>query len=325
MKCFYFSKYRFYKPEVKKELKFFLMSDIHFSPKVTSKTLEIVAKKATSEKPNYILIAGDLVDSLDAIQSKASLKRLTAWLSHLGKIAPTLIVLGNHDFYCKNPEYSGVFSGKRHWYAEEPHLLADAIKDMDNVHLLDNEVYEDKNAYIFGFTQSPDYFQFDRDENRTTSIFHPGSEDKSILLYDLHQLDHKLIRDLPKHKAKIVLLHSPVFLFDSEVSSYLYEFDFFVTGHMHSGVVPPVVNDFWRSDRGLMAPGKLFFPRHARTHITEPYQKTIVCGAISTIQDSAKPITFLNGAFPINIATLEFSHRETLERKPDIKHQYLSF
>lgn len=325
MKCFYFSKYRFYKPEVKKEPKFFLMSDIHFSPKVTSKTLEIVAKKAASEKPNYILIAGDLVDSLDAIQGKASLKRLTAWLSHLGEIAPTLIVLGNHDFYRKNPEYSGVFSGKRHWYAEEPHLLADAIKDMDNVHLLDNEVYEDKNAYIFGFTQSPDYFQFDRDENRTTSIFHPGSEDKSILLYDLHQLDHKLIRDLPKHKAKIALLHSPVFLFDSEVSSYLYEFDFFVTGHMHSGVVPPVVNDFWRSDRGLMAPGKLFFPRHARTHITEPYQKTIVCGAISTIQDSAKPITFLNGALPINIATLEFSHRETLERKPDIKHQYLSF
>ena len=325
MNCFYLSRYKFYKPAVRSELKFLLMSDIHFSPSVRAKTLAAIKSQAVIERPNCILIAGDLIDSLDAIQSQSELKRLTAWLTNLGTVAPVLITLGNHDFYRKNPAYTGAFSRKRHWRAETPTKLVEAIKQLDNVHLLDNAVYEDKHAYIFGFTQSPDYFQFDRDEDRTTSITHPGSEDKNILLYDLHHLDQKLIHNLPKHKAKIALIHSPVHLFDSEVNSYLYEFDFFVTGHMHSGVVPPVLTDFWPSDRGLVAPGKLFFPRHARTHITEPHQKTIVCGAVSTIQDSAKPLTFLNHAYPVNLATLEFSHRQTLEHKPDVKHQYLNF
>lgn len=325
MKCFYHSIYKFYKPEVKHELKFLLLSDIHFSPKVTQTTLNAISTQAAKQKPDYILIAGDLIDCIDVIESKSSLKRLTSWLSRLGEIAPTIISLGNHDFYRKNPDYSGIFSSKRHWYAEEPTALINAIAELKNVYLLNNSVYEDKKAYIFGFTQTPDYYQFDRDENHTTSVFQPGSEDKSIMLYDLHQLNHELINNLPKHKAKIALIHSPVFLFDSEVTSYLYEFDFYVSGHMHSGVVPPVVNDFWRSDRGLLAPGKKLFPRHSRANITESYQKVITCGAISTIQNSAKPITFMNGIFPVNIATLEFTHRETLARKPDVKHQYINF
>ena len=324
MNCFYYSRYRFYEPSVKHELKFFLISDIHFSPKVSPKTLDAIVEQAKQQQPNYILVAGDIVDAIDNITNKSDLKRLVAWLTRLGEIAPTIMTLGNHDFYRKNPEYSGVFSSKRHWYAEEPTLLEKAVTSIDNVHLLRNTVYEDKDAYIFGFTQSPDYYQFDR-ENQSTTIFHPGHEDKSIMLYDLHQLNHKLINNLPKHKAKIALIHSPVYLFDSEITSYLYEFDFFISGHMHSGVVPPVINDIWPSDRGLIAPGKHLFPRNARTRITEPNQKVIICGAVSTIQNSAKPITFLNKAFPVNIATLEYSHRETLKRKPDISHKYISY
>lgn len=325
MNCFYFSRYRFYKANAKKELKFFLLSDIHFSPKVTQSTLNTVRKQAKLMAPNYILIAGDLIDSYDAIRNKSDLKRLTSWLEQLGQIAPTIIALGNHDFYLKNPAYTSIFSGKRHWYTKEPTELITAVNELDNVRILNNETYEDKSVYIFGFTQTPEYYQFDRDENHTTSIFNPGSEDKNIMLYDLRHLDHKLIEKLPKNKAKIAIIHSPVFLQDPEVINYLSEFDFFISGHMHNGVVPPVVNDFWRSDRGIMAPGKLFFPRNSRTHVTNPDHKSIICAPVTTIQDSAKPVTFLNKAFPVNIAMLELSNRETLIGKPDIKHQYINF
>ena len=193
MNCFYFSRYRFYKANAKKELKFFLLSDIHFSPKVTQSTLNSVRKQAKLLAPNYILIAGDLVDSLDAVQDKSDLKRLTSWLEQLGQIAPALIALGNHDFYRKNPAHTNIFSDKRHWYAKEPTELINAINELDNVKVLNNETYEDKSVYIFGFTQTPEYFQFYRDAHHTTSIFNPGSEDKNIMLYDLRHLDHNLI------------------------------------------------------------------------------------------------------------------------------------
>lgn len=325
MKCFYYSRYRFYNQSIKHALKFFLISDIHFSDKVKSATLRAITKQTSQKQPDYIIIAGDVVDSLDCIQNPSNLKRLTSWLEQLGKVAPVLIGLGNHDFYRKNPEHKSIFSSKRHWFSEINAKYIDTINSIDNVQLLNNEAYEDDKVYIFGFTQAPEYFQFNRDEKHSSSIVHPGDEDLDVMLSDLDSLNQKLISNLPKHKAKIVIIHSPVFLIDSQIAAKLYEFDYFISGHMHNGVVPPIINDFWRSDRGLVAPGKKLFPRNARTKITSPYDKIITLGAVSTIQDSAKPITFLNSLYPINIATLELTKNELLARKPDIKHQYLSF
>ena len=323
MKCFHLSQYKFYTPSYK-ELKFFLISDIHFSPSVKTRTLEAVTAQAQAQQPNYIIIAGDLVDSLDNISSATDLKRLTAWLAQLGKVAPVLIALGNHDFYRANPSYKHIFSRQRHWYAEENPEYVQALKDTPNVFLLDNDVYEDHAAYIFGFTQSPEYFQFDRD-TKSTTIFNPGGEDRNIMLSDIDALDQKLINKLPKHKAKIAIIHSPIYLTDSEVSSRFNEFDFLISGHMHNGVVPPLINEAWPSDRGIMAPGKKFFPHGARTRIKHPHDRLITLGAVTTIQDSAKPLTFMNGAYPVNVATLELSHRETLKRKPDVRQKYIKF
>ena len=325
MNCFYYSRYRFYNKNVKHKLNFFLISDIHFSNKVSSKKLRAITEQARQKQPNYIIIAGDLVDSLDCIENHSDFKRLTSWLEQLGKIAPTLIGLGNHDFYRKNPEHNNIFSKKRHWFAEKSQHFIESINAIDNVELLDNQSYEDKNVYIFGFTQSPEYFQFDRDEKRSTTLFHPGGEDLDIMLADLDALDQKLISNLPKHKIKIAIIHSPLYLTDSEVAAKLYEFDFFISGHMHNGVVPPIINDFWRSDRGIIAPGKKLFPHSARAKISSPYDKIITLGAISTIQASAKPITFMNGIYPINIASLELTSNELLARTPAVKHQYISF
>ncbi|MBQ9684320.1 metallophosphoesterase [Candidatus Saccharibacteria bacterium] len=324
MKCFYYSRYRFYNQSIKHALKFFLISDIHFSDKVKSATLRAITKQASQKQPDYIIIAGDVVDSLDCIQNPSNLKRLTSWLEQLGKVAPVLIGLGNHDFYRKNPEHKSIFSNKRHWFSEINAEYINAINAIDSVQLLNNEAYEDDKVYIFGFTQAPEYFQFNRDEKHSSSIIRPGDEDLDVMLSDLDSLNQKLISNLPKHKAKIAIIHSPVFLIDSQVAAKLYEFDYFISGHMHNGVVPPVINDFWRSDRGLVAPGKKLFPRNARTKITSPYDKIITLGAVSTIQDSARPITFLNSLYPINIATLELTKNESLARKPDIKHQYIS-
>ena len=325
MKCFYYSRYRFYNQNAKHKLEFFLISDVHFSNKVKSSTLNAIATQAHQKQPNYIIIAGDIIDDLSTVEHDTDLRRLTSWLAQLGKIAPTFIILGNHDFYRKNPQYKNIFSTARHWLAEKNQRFLKAINNTKNVQLLDNQSYEDENVYILGITQSPEYYQFDRNESHIASIFHPNGEDLNVLLSDLDTLNQKLITNLPKHKVKIAIIHSPIHLFDSQVAAKLYEFDYFISGHMHNGVVPPIVNDFWRSDRGIIAPGNKLFPHESRTKITSPYDKNIILGAVTTVQASAKPITFMNKIYPVNIATLELSRSELLIRKPDIKHQYLSF
>ncbi len=326
MKCFYHTSYKFYGPKYKEGLKFFLISDIHFTPDISADVLDAVLSRANKLHPDYILISGDTVNCLDDVKNQSNLKRLIAWFSRLGQIAPVLISLGNHDYYRKKPNHTKkLFSHEREWDPEYPTELIASLNGLENVHVLENSAYEDKHAYIFGFTQSPEYFQFNRDENHGSSLLHPGHEDKNIMLYDLHQLDHKLIRNLPKKKAKIAIIHSPIYLEDPEIQEYLSEFDFFVSGHMHNGVVPPVISDFMRNDRGILAPGKGLFPHHARSRITKNGQKSIILGAVSTIPSCNKPFIALNKAFPVYTASLEFSHHELLERKPDVKSQYISF
>ena len=325
MKCFYYSRYRFYHEKAKHPLSFFLISDIHFSNKVSAAKLQAITKQAKQKAPNYILIAGDLIDSLGTISNASDFRRLTSWLEQLGKIAPVLIELGNHDFYQKNPDHKNIFSKKRHWYSERSEHYIDTINSLDNVQILDDQIYEDNNVYIFGFTMSPEYYQFDRDEARSTSLLHPGTEDLDILLSDLNALDQSLISNLPKNKVKIALIHSPIYLRDSQVAAKLYEFDFIISGHMHNGVVPPVIHDFWRTDRGIVAPGKKLFPHDARAKIRTPDDRIITLGPVSTIQASSKPLTFLDVFYPTHIATLELSKNELLIRKPDVKHQYLGY
>ena len=325
MSYFYCSRYRFYHKSARRTLIFFLISDIHFSNKVSSEKLYAITKQAQQLEPNYILIPGDLIDSLDAIDDKNEFDRLTNWLMQLGEIAPTFICLGNHDFYRKNPAYNNILSKEHRWLSEKNQHFINTVDKIDNVKLLDNQSYKDHNVYIFGFTQSPAYFRFDQDKRCSSTIFRPGSEKLDVMLSDLENIDQKLISKLPKHKIKIALIHSPVFLTNPKIAAKLCEFDFLISGHMHNGVVPPIINDFWRSDRGLIAPGKKLFPHGSRTKIRSSHDKIITLGAVSTLQASvAKPINLMNGIYPINIASLELSRSQNLIRKPDVQYQYLS-
>ena len=206
-----------------------------------------------------------------------------------------------------------------------PKKLIEAVNTIDNVAILDNESYQDSSAYIFGFTQSPDYYQFDSENSRSVSIFNPSFEDKNIMLSELRKLSPELINNLPKDKTKIAIVHSPVYLNEPDILEFFKEFDFIISGHMHNGVVPPIINELWHSDIGILAPGKALFPRHARAVINSPNQKNIICGPVTAIPNT-NPIHATTGtAFPVSIASLEFSERQTLKRKPDTKHQYISF
>lgn len=317
MKCFYDTRYRCYSRQIKAPINIFLISDIHFAPKVTPAILEKLVIAAKSKNPDYILIPGDLVDHLDTIKDESEFDRLLAWLEQLGQIAPTIIGLGNHDFYRIDHDRKPSFFGRHRWKIEQPNFLIEKINKIANVHMLDNSSYEDDKVYIFGFTQSPEYYGLDNcEEERIRSSI----EDSGIMLHDLRQIPAEKLHQLPEHKIKLALVHSPFRLFRDDIAECFKDFDFTISGHTHNGAVPPILHDFWRSDRGLSAPGNAeFMPEHARAGL---YDTHLICGAVTTISSATRKLRFLNAAFPINIATLEISKNPLYQRKPNIKHQY---
>ena len=326
MGYFHSSYYRFYNRCAKQTFKFFLISDIHFSSNVDSVKLNVITKQAEKLNPNYILIPGDLLDSLDSIDDEHEFRRLKNWLAHLGKIAPTLICLGNHDFYRKNPAHNNIFSKEGRWFSEKSSRFIEVVNQIGNVMILDNQSYKSRDVYIFGFTQSSSYFQFDHDKRRNASLLRPGGENLSVMLKDLNTIDQGLISKLPKNKVKIALIHSPIYLTHPKVAAKLVNFDFIISGHMHNGIVPPVLNEIWHSDRGIIAPGKRIFPHGSRVKIRSNHDRIITLGAVSTIQSNTfKLANHLNNIYPVNIATLELSRDQSLERKPDVQHRYYSF
>lgn len=324
MKAFYFTRYRTYRKSLKRPLKFFLISDLHYSNLVKNLTLRALIDTAKKRQPDYICIAGDLIDCQEEVQVKAQRERLLAWLSQLAKIAPVLIVPGNHDFYRKSPHFKSGLSRKNHWLSDDNPEFFGSLRQIKNVHFLHNEVYEDNRIFVLGFAPSPAYYQLDRDEEHASSLLHPGTEDKSIFLRDLERLSPELRTNLPKRKIKLALIHSPLYLHDQEVTNLLQEFDYFISGHMHNGVVPPILNELWKSNRGLIGPGKTMLPDHVRLRVNNPSDKSIVLGAITTIQKCAKPLSFLNAAFPVNIAELELSSNPA-HAKDDLSLKYVSF
>ncbi len=318
MKNFYHLRYRFYKPE-QKEHKIFAISDVHFSDR-TSDNLTQLATKIEHQKPQIITISGDLVDSLESVDEPHEIARLEAWLKRLAKVAPVCICLGNHDFYRKPEDFKSGLSKKRHYVAERNDAFIKKIGEIENVHYLDDSCFENDDFYVFGLTLPPSYYQFDYVTEKQGSIFSPGGEDVNILLEKLDDLS-EFTTKLPKKKTKIMLVHSPVHIMCENAKAKLTEFDFIFAGHMHNGVVPPVLNEIWRGHRGIITPSKHVFKDH-NTRIGLYQNQLIVLGAVTTIQKGAKPFSFLNAAFPVNYTTVETSHKEVYARKPDIYKKY---
>lgn len=320
MKVFYHSLYRFYRPQVKKQINLFLISDIHFSHSLRSQTMNAVIERAKTEAPDYILIPGDLIDSLTSLDEPSEQARFSAFFEQLGKIAPVIAGLGNHDFY-RVPEGSknNIWTP---WEIDKPEKLKQSLEPLNRVILLDNQTYEDDRVLVFGFTQTPEYYSMDlrkKGEHGPTSV-----EDRNVLIHDLEQIEKSRLTKLPKNKLKIALVHSPIRLDDPEVIKFFDEFDLVITGHTHNGATPPILHDFWFSNRGLMAPGRgSYLPDRTRIGIYD--KKIILCGPITTIQSHAHPLTPLNYCFPVHVARVEISDNDIYERKPGKKHKYIGF
>ena len=248
-----------------KSLKFLLFSDLHFSSSLKDAFLDDILKVAKKAKPSYILFGGDLVDTLDDIAEEPDESRLVSFLVRLSLVAPVFLCLGNHDYY-RTAKKEITFKKNR---------LKNVLKGHENIHLLVNEAFEDENVYIFGCALPPEYYHPGNPPYR-----HFAKEDKAALV---SLLDSYKNLTPPEDKISFFLIHSPVFLKDADVKEKLKDFNFTVSGHMHTGCVPPFLEKIWPSDRGFISPEKRLFPHQARSLKSD---HNIILPAVRTVARS---------------------------------------
>ena len=278
MKCFHTTTYNLYN---KNNIKLFIMNDIHFSKCINDKKLNYITNYIYKEQPNYVLIPGDLLDSMDDIKELSERNRILNWIRKISKNSIILISLGNHDMFIRK-------NGKR-WLDIDYNFLNE-LDSIDNVHVLDNKVYEDNNIYVCGITQTFKYY---------------FKNDIDILISDLEK-NKKLIHP-NNEKLKILMIHSPINLNKQVINEKLINFDYIICGHMHNGCVPPILNEIWRSTRGIVDPNKHFFKKYERNTLKKKGDKLLVNGPVTTFQHVAGFFKTFNFLFPTYISIMKFN------------------
>lgn len=286
----------------KNNIKIVVISDIHFSYNISNKKLNKIIKHIQVEKPDYIFVAGDIVDSLDMIAKEKEKNRLITFLEELSSITKTIMILGNHDLYrsVKNKdliEYEDYYN---------------EISNIKNVYLLRDEYYEDKNILVYGLFQEYEYF------GKHTK------EDINVLVEEIDKINLK-----KSNKIKFVLIHSPNYLINksnynnsNDKKKYIYDklsyFDYIITGHMHNGCIPPGINELIKSTKGIISPTKKMFPINTRNTLNTIEDKLLVNGPITTFHEKTKILQLFNIFYPINISILEIKK----SNKEDLKVEY---
>lgn len=285
-------KYNINNKKIKKETKIFLMSDIHISKIFKKEKLEEIMKLIKKELPDYICIPGDVIDSTNILEDK-NLEKLTLnFIKELSIASKVIISIGNHDM-------SRLLDNSYHtkWKEDRNNEFFQKIKEINNVHLLDNETYINKNINFVGFTPS---FKYYKEEH----------EDKSLLIKELNSLYLKI----PEDKYNILLCHSPIHLLDNELLekvNLMKNIDLILSGHMHNGMVHPLMEIIWKGNRGIITPNKELYPKAKITRgIKRKNDKIlIISGGVTKISSSAPNVFHIIGnLYPSNIEIINLNN-----------------
>ncbi len=264
--------------------KIVLISDVHISSIFKKDKLNEIIQIITKEKPNYICIPGDLIDGVNILEEKDNVEVILTFLKKLSAIAKVIISIGNHDI---SRLLSNTFHTK--WKSERNDEFFNQMRTIKNVELLDNDTYEDKNIRFICFTPSFEYYK-------------KNDEDIDILIKEMNDC----IFAIDDFKYNVLLCHSPIHLLNDKLLNevkFTKEVDLFLSGHMHNGMVHPILEKVWKGNRGIITPGKKLFSKRVTRGILKKNDKTlIISGGITKLSYSAPNLFHcFNNFFPMNI------------------------
>ena len=221
------------KTEKNIKIKIAHISDIHYSLDFKLKRLELIKEKIKKYNPNYICITGDLIDEYNIIKDESFIN-FENFLKDLSNICKVIISIGNHEY----------INEIKKCYDETANIKW--LKKIENVIVLDNDIYIDNNVNFIGFNPSLEYYI-----NTETKIL----EEDNIKLF-------KLINKT-NDNYNILLCHTPMYFYKE--NNYkkikdLKKINLILCGHTHGGMIPSFIPGRF----GLISPAKTFFPKNVR-------------------------------------------------------------
>ena len=263
--------------------------DVHVNEFFDEKKLYRIEDVVNDDKTNYICFTGDLINSTNFIRENVSKrKKIISFLERLSRISPVIFTLGNHDIFMENNGW------QNDWYEE----FWKDVSAIDGINMLKYIFkYEDENIYITDIDPGFSYY-----ENNT------GHEDKEELIKAL-KIKKRFYQYLNTNRLNILLSHSPVFMTDKDILDIINEFDVILSGHMHNGLVPPIIDQIIKNNRGFITPDMTLFPDNVRGTKNIMYGdkliKLMITGGITKISKSR----ILNAIFPMSVSEFEYDKK----------------
>lgn len=273
------------------KLKYF--SDIHKSNLVSEEKLYSILDALFNSYTDYVCIGGDIIDltnDCDSFQRKILIK----WLKDISIYYKTLISLGNHDFLRKEDNCYKYEYLKDFW---------EEINSINNIYLSHfNSFYEDDNVFVY--MPELDYNYYEND-----------SKDEDIYYLIKRLVDDKSrITNLDPHKVKIMLIHSPYLLQNKEVLELIKEFDIVLSGHMHNGLVLPLIDELINNNRGIVTPSGKLFKDNCRgmkkTYIDGKSIYFIISGGITKLSKNSGTLSHFNCLYPSCIENIDIKTKK---------------
>ncbi len=270
-----------YNKKVSHDLKILAIGDVHISSLVSLKKISFIKKQMEREKADYIVFTGDLIDNIDDIENDDVIFKVNDLLSCAVRLAPTFVVLGNHDYiHKKNGRVD--LAGVKKFYT-----------NIKGVKVLDNDVYFDKYIWIMGYTETKKYYM--------------KKEYDVKAFYDDFKSHKELYESVNKELPTLALIHSPEFSKDKKCVDMFHDYDLIICGHTHDGCVPFGFGNF---KRGLISPKKTFFPKNVRGIRKLGVNYILITGGVVKIQKCAPRLLHpLNHFCPVQMDVVTLSNK----------------
>lgn len=265
------NKYKLHSSKINSNFKILLLADIHLWENYNQKIIVNILNETKKLKPNIICICGDIIDEFRFLNKIENEQYLMNFLNKLSFIAPTILTLSSHDYFNLKKLKTNNISKEaiKHW-----ENIIDKNKN-PNLILLDNKIFENDYFRIIGYTPSRNYFQ--------------KIEDSNILISELNENFHVLPND---KKYTILMCHTPLRINKTTLSKIqiVFNVDLILSGHMHDGLLFPILKKMPTSI-GLISPQRKLFPKNTRGKrkfiINEHKLYLIITGGILKFSNSA--------------------------------------
>ena len=268
-----------------------ISGDWHISPIVSQSQYEMLRSAFTEIQPELIILQGDLMDSPDQFKNPESVQKLYEWFSMCMSFAPTVMVLGSHDF----------IEPKKYGRIDENAVLNwQKICSDTGVRLLNNEWFSTQPIRVFGMAQGPDYCLTPEGKHKNNP---------KVFEKQLGELTFNTALD----KANWFVAHAPDMTKKAE-QILAEKFDVASFGHTHGGCLPLGIDtlvDKSGGHGGIISPTKRPLPSNVRgVKKIGKMVRIINSGMVATQNCAPRATQYLNFAKAAEINFVQIGTRK---------------